>query len=157
MIVPWALVDFISRSLCWTFLNIKNSFLRKLLAKNKVGDSLHQLTDAPRHWYLCIGLLVTSDDSNKCFKECGSKRLNCNAGCQEVSRCRTISESGVSITYRQRSTYMWDPSWLWNPGQMSKTELPVALRKGLGFKNLMAYSHCLGTGPGRVQRTGPAQ
>ena len=39
----------------------------------------------------------------------GKKRLCCNAGCQEIGRCRTRGESDESIALRHRSTLTVKP------------------------------------------------
>ena len=43
---------------------------------------------------------------------CGSKRLGSHAGCQEVGRCRTGSESEESIVGTQESMQVRDPPLL---------------------------------------------
>ena len=46
------------------------------------------------------------------------KRLYCNGGRKEVSRC-TRSESDESILCKQQNMQVFDPSWFWNPEKMS--------------------------------------
>ena len=56
--------------------------------------------------------------SNLCYMHVGNA-TGCHAYCQDVSRCHIRDESKATIVYRQGSTQVRDPPWLWNPVQTS--------------------------------------
>ena len=54
---------------------------------------------------------------------------------KEVSRCHSRSESEESIACRQKGSQVRDPSWLWNPRQMS----PEVQNKGISGPKKRTY------------------
>ena len=69
---------------------------------------------------------------------CGSKRLSCNAGYQEV---RDESEEFIAFGEEAQAR---DPLWLWNPGrhyQKSKTVVSVASQKEWCPQNLKKWKN----------------